>query len=408
MNTFFAELGRQIYQCWQEENFTLSEFPKIAQSALEEQPPSQLVGLPELIREFLLSDEQPFQSASGFGQPELIVYDTPKFYIQILFWLDGTTDIHQHEFSGAFHVMAGSSIHSEFSFESTRSITAHCRIGNLRLKAAHLLETGSTVPITSGKSGIHSLFHLETPSVTVVVRTHSDPGTGPQFTYLPPHLAIDPLQSDTLTTRRKQLLDVLEQTSDPNYSRLVEKMVAGLDFERGFFILQNCMSHLRALGVWEEVWEVFACKHGQFAASVLPTLEEIIRRDGIAALRGSIEEIDHRFFLALLLNLERREDILEMISRKFPGDPLETILRWAEELMQFNDEGVWILDAEFPQEIGESGEVEFEELPVVFLSALTHFLLKGEMPQELMKIDREGMAILRRSFVLSSWRTLLV
>jgi len=408
MNCFFSELGSQIYQRWQEENFSLADFPKIALSALEKQPPSQFVNLTELMREFLLSDEQPFQSSSGFGQPELIVYDTPKFYIQLLFWLDGTTDIHQHEFSGAFHVMSGSSIHSEFTFEDVRPVTAHCRVGNLRLKSAHLLEKGSAVPITSGHTGIHSLFHLETPSVTVVVRTHSDPGTGPQFTYLPPHLAIDPVQSDALTTRRKQLLDVLERTGDPAYSTLVQNMIARLDFERGFFILQNCIGHLRAVGVWEEVWEVFVEKHGLLADFVMPTLREIIRRDGIAALRGTIEETEHRFFLALLLNLERREDILEMVASRFPGDPLETILRWAEELMQFNDEGVWILDAEFPQEIGESGEVEFEELPVVFLSALTHFLLKGEMPQELMKIDREGMAILRRSFVLSSWRTLLV
>jgi len=37
--------------------------------------------------------------------------------------------------------------------------------------------------------------------VTVVVRTQNDPGTGPQFNYLPPHVAIDPHFSDKLTMR---------------------------------------------------------------------------------------------------------------------------------------------------------------------------------------------------------------
>ena len=410
MNAFFQELGKRVYERWQEANFSLSAFPEIAREALEEQPPSEHIDLQELIREFLLSDEQPFQSASGFGQPELIVYDTPKFYIQLLFWLDGTTDIHQHEFSGAFHVLAGSSIHSEFTFEEAQSITAHFRIGNLKLKEATLLETGNTVPITSGRSGIHSLFHLETPSVTVVVRTHSDPGTGPQFTYLPPHLAVDPVQSDALTTRRKQLLDVLERTGDPDYTALVLEMIVALDFERGFFILQNCIVHLRALGDWEEVWATFAEKHGELATAVAPTLEEILRRDGITALRGSIEEVEHRFFLSLLLNLERRDDILEMVTQKFPGDPLPTILRWAEELMQFTETGVWILDAEFPLEMGEGGELEFEELPVLFLAALGCFL-RGEKDEEqqgvLEKLGEEELTLLREAFLKSSWRVLI-
>jgi hypothetical protein len=267
------------------------------------------VDLASLMKEFLLDDEQPFQTQSGFGQPELVVHDDPRFYIQILFWLEGTTDIHQHKFSGAFHVLEGSSIHSHFAFENPEPISAHLRVGQLRMTDTRLLETGSTVPIVSGSGCIHSLFHLDTPSVSVVVRTHTDPGTGPQFTYLPPHLAVDPFHNDALTTRRKQLLDVLEQMEDPHYPALVMEMIEGLDFERGFFILQNGMGYLRSLGKWEESLLAFQQKHGALAEFVAPTLEEIVRRDGLAELRGSITEIEHRFFLALLLNVPSRADI---------------------------------------------------------------------------------------------------
>jgi len=403
MNSFFSELGRKVYARWQEENFSLTAFPEIAKSALDAEPPSELVDLEELIREFLLSDEQPYQSGSGFGQPELIVYDSPKFYIQLLFWLDGTTDIHQHEFSGAFHVMVGSSIHSEFAFENAESITAHFCLGDLKLKQAELLETGRTVPITSGRSGIHSLFHLETPSVTVVIRTHSDPGTGPQFTYLPPHLAIDPIQGDALTTRRKQLLDALEQSGDPNYAELVLEMIATLDLERGFFILQNCMGYLRNLGIWEDVWAVFSGKHGKLADPILPSLQEIIRRDGIVAMRGAIEDVEHRFFLALLLNLDRREDLLTMVSQKIKGDPLQTILRWAEELVQMTDSGTWLLDARFPEEL----ECDEEEQPEIMLASLAYLLKGGPLSALLKKLGKKNLELLRQNFLESSWRVLL-
>lgn len=400
MDSFFTELGRTVLARWKAENFSLAAFAPIAQAVLEERPPSEHVDVAELIREFLLNDEQPFQTQSGFGQPELVVYDNPRFYIQILFWLEGTTDIHQHMFSGAFHVLQGSSIHSHFRFEGAQPISSHIQVGNLRMTDTQLLETGSTVPIVSGTGYIHALFHLDTPSLTVVVRTHTDPGTGPQFTYLPPHIAVDPFHSDALTNRRKQLLDVLEKTDDPGYAEMVAEMLQELDFERGFFILQNCMGHLRALGAWDEVWAIFEERHGTLAEFVEPTLEEIVRRDGLVEMRSRIDEVEHRFFLALLLNLPTRADILGFVGQRFPGDPAATILRWVEELTESTEEGTWVLDAQFPDEI----DLPLEEQPEALLKALSAFLagqstIKGA--------DTDDVEALRNAFSRSSLRALL-
>ena len=402
MNAYFSELGKTVYQRWEKENFSLEAFPAIATKALKEKPPTKQVDLKALTRDFLLDDTQPFQTSSGFGQPELIVHDNPKFYIQLLFWLDGTTDIHQHGFSGAFHVMEGSSIHSEFDFLNPTKITAHFRLGDLKLKKAELLETGSTVPILSGNGCIHSLFHLETPSVTVVVRTHSDPGSSPQFTYLPPHVALDPIKEDALTLRRKQLLDTMEETGDPDYASLVNTMVTKLDFERGFFVLQNCMSHLRAMGAWDRVWKGFSKKHGKDAAMIAPTLKEITRRDGLVAMRSSIGEVEHRFFLALLLTVPDRSLILSMIGKRFPGTPLETISRWAGEMAITTDGGTWILDARFPEEL----HVDEEEQIPLFLGVLDYLLKGGKPPAWLAKFPKV-LGALKDSLNDSSWRVLL-
>ena len=402
MDAFFTELGCTVYERWKQVNFDLTAFPKISQQALEENPPSENVDLSKLIHQFLLDDQQPFQTSSGFGQPELIVYDNPKFYIQLLFWLDGTTDIHQHEFSGAFHVMIGSSIHSRFDFENRKPVTAHFQLGNLKLQKVQLLETGSTVPIISGRSCIHSLFHLETPSVSVVIRTHSDPGTGPQFTYLPPHVALDPVHVDALTMRRKQLLDVLERTASPDYAELVAEMIAELDFERGFFILQNCVGYLRKLGVWEDLWRIFLKKHRSLASPVAASIEEIIRRDGITAMRSSVEDVEHRFFLALLLNVVGRADILRMISEKYNQEPLSIIIRWAEELLQITEAGTWILDARFPEELG----VVEESQPELFLAALRYFIRGGKIPSELKSLSVKESGMLFEALNHSSWKAL--
>src|SRR6478672_7569530 len=228
MQALFKELGDTVLKRWKRENFSLAKFPQIAAAALDARPPSKKADLAALMRDFLLNDEQPAQTDSPFGEPELVVYNHSRFYIQLLFWMDGTTEIHQHEFSGAFHVMHGSSIHALYEFEKSRPVTPYLRVGNLRMKKMELLESGRTVAIRSGQQDIHSLFHLDSPSVTVVVRTQHDPGTGPQLNYLPPHVAIDPHFSDTLTMRRKQLLDVLAASEDAGYAELVLEMIADL------------------------------------------------------------------------------------------------------------------------------------------------------------------------------------
>jgi hypothetical protein len=371
MNCYFEKLGRMVLERWREQNFSLEVFPELTRTAIEEVPPSENVDIEELIHEFLSKDDQPFQSESSFGQPELIAFNDTRFYIQILFWLEGTTEIHQHEFSGAFHVMQGSSVHSEFDFVSARSVTPHIRTGDLRVKQIELLETGRTVPITSGRDCIHSLFHLDSPSITVVIRTHHDPGTGPQYNYLPPHIAINPLHADSLTARRKQLLDVLETIDDPDYGTHVNEMMGRLDFERGFTILRHAMPRLKELNEWDEVLATFQNKHGELALGVPDTLAECLRREIISQMRHFIINPEHRFFLALLINVQNRADILALVTRRFPGSsPIDTILGWAEELVETNDFGITLLDAAFP----ETPYIDFEEQSRLLIDALKNAL----------------------------------
>jgi len=167
---------------------------------------------------------------------------------------------------------------------------------------------------------------------------------------------------------------VLDRTGAEDYAEVVRAMVASLDYERGFFTLQNCVVALQEREEWEETWDVFAQKHGALAAYAAPTLEEIVWRDRLVGLRGSIEDAEHRFFLALLLNVPRAPELLSLVAARFPGDPVATVLAWAEELSESSAAGTWILDAKYPD--GE--EDEGSEAPLDrFLGTLAR-CLRGE------------------------------
>lgn len=357
MNTYFNKLGRSVLQRWEPENFSLAKFPAIACAVLAKLPPAKRVSLPALLREFLLNDDQPEQSTSPFGEPELIVYKHRLFHIQLLFWLDGSTSIHQHAFSGAFHVMDGSSIHTTCEFARERAVTPHFQLGELKVKKIEFLERGRTMPITSGSRCIHSLFHLESPSVTIVIRTNHDPGTDPQFTYLPPHVAHDPFVTDRLAARRSQVLNVLHRANDGTCLKRILEMIDVLDFERGFLVLLECLDHLRLPGNWDQTIEAFREKHGKLAAGVEATLKETARRKDVLNLRGSTTEPEHRLFLALLANVPTPADLFKLVAERFPKkSPVETVLRWATELAEPEESAIRILDASFPAELDLSAE----------------------------------------------------
>jgi hypothetical protein len=406
MDTFFKELGDSVLKLWKREKFSLAKFPPIAHAALDQRPPATHVDLFAFMRDFLLREDHPAQTDSPFGEPEIVVYKHSRFYIQLLFWMDGTTAIHQHSFSGAFHVMHGSSIHAHYAFEKARPVTPHLSVGNVRMKRIEILETGRTVPIASGHQTIHSLFHLDSPSVTVVVRTQHDSGSGPQFNYLPPHMAIDPLHSDLLTMRRTQVLDVLEQTGDGGYAELVMEMLGHVDFERGFYLLQHCMGHLQQLNAWDAAMKIFKKKHGALAAGVAATLYEEVRRNVIKSLRSTITEPEHRFFLALLMNAPTRADLLALVAQRFPQQsPVDIVLRWAEDLMEASDEGVGILDACFPEAL----EVERDSQPDVLLSALRCFMNRDKkLPPVLRDLRTADVKALRTAFAESTLSLLTV
>jgi len=280
------------------------------------------------------------------------------------------------------------------------------RIGNVRMKKMEILESGRTVPVVSGHQTIHSLFHLDSPSVTVVVRTQHDPGTGPQFNYLPPHMAIDPHHSDLLTMRRKQLLDVLEQVEDTSYAQLVMEMIADLDFERGFYVLQHSMEYLQQLDEWIPAIKAFEKKHGALAAGVGATLQEEVRRSVIKGLRSSITEPEHRFFLALLMNAPTRADLLSLVKQRFPKQsPIDIVLRWAEELTEASEEGVSILDASFPETLGVATEAQLD----LFLSAFRHFMRRDKkLPPVMRDLSATDVKELRAAFAQSTLSLLTI
>lgn len=116
---FFEDLGSLVEHRWRDENYCEEAFPNIAAQALVETAPYKKVDPWDIIRWVNTTTQFPQQEDvhGSFGNPPITLYSGPRFYVDVYYWLDGTTSIHQHAFSGAFQVVLGSSIHSQYDFE---------------------------------------------------------------------------------------------------------------------------------------------------------------------------------------------------------------------------------------------------------------------------------------------------
>jgi hypothetical protein len=347
------QLGADIERAWNTVHYRTDDFASIAQAALESRALSACLSTERIVRWLALSPAIPHQpSGAMFGEPPIQVYADRRFYIELLFWVDGTTAIHQHSFSGAFQVVLGSSIHTTYGFEREQAIDRELLLGKLTAAHSELLHAGDVRPIVSGNRFIHSLFHLERPSVTLVVRTRQDPGTMPQFSYLHPGIAYDPYARNDRASRLTRLLDVLDPRS-PQTTRLLTELIDAADLT------------------------AVARRHAALSTSLLIALKEARRQALVIRRRRSHRRADLRFFLALLLNIGDRSQILQFVEQQLPGeDPLDRIATWIQDLM--------VTPATDPEHGHGAGHIEYD-LGEAELKVLG-YLLRQRTPNEIVAL----------------------
>lgn len=386
----FQNLGAEVENLWRDKNYDETLFPAIAGKVLREANLPEKVSAWEVIEWTLNETNLPDQRDlhGGFGDPPITLYNASRFHVDVYFWLEGTTAVHQHGFCGAFQVLLGSSIHSWYDFDLQEKINTFTEIGNINLKTVDLLTVGDVQEIAAGREYIHGLFHLDQPSATIVVRTHRSPLHLPQFSYHKPFLALDPFFEEPNATKKLQCITALIRSKHPETDRLIAEMLEKSDFQTTFQILSTVRGFMQSNQLeqmfnlaapqekFEKLLEIAKNRHGE-RANIFPQvfayqdkINEIIKR------RSFVTDPEHRFFLALLMNLEGREQILSLIKERFPdSDAIDKILDWSFDLAQMR-----VLGLNIPNALGIA---DFDDFDLFVLESLLKDRTEEEMREAL-------------------------
>jgi hypothetical protein len=277
----------------------------------------------------------PAQYTKEFGQPPINVYVAEDFYIQVLFWLDATTAIHEHSFAGAFGVLKGSSLHSRYEFTPRKELATGLRLGDVKFLSSELLQQGNVRPIQSGNRMIHSLFHLDEPSVSLVVRTMVIPGPEPQYSFIKPYIAFDPLYQEAAGVAKLRMLESLRRIDQTKMWRYSRDVVLNSDMWVLFQVLFAAQrSSYDAPEEWQALLEVCRQAYGhEVIDAMIVSVEQENMARRLMGLRSRVRDPAHRFLLGLLLNVPTRTCFLQLVSEKYgSGQPELLVTQWLTEM----------------------------------------------------------------------------
>lgn len=338
---FFEGIARSVNQRWKQAHYDPLRLPDIAVDVLKASPPSEHVSTEDVCRWVIESEALPKQPNLNlnFGQPPLTVYADDRLFIEILFWLDNTTAIHEHAFAGAFHVFEGSSVHGAYRFDQKERINGNLLLGDVDHVGVDWLTKGDVLPIRCGDEYIHALFHLDRPSATVVVRTYGLDEFRPQYRYLRPHAALNQDGVKAQVQRTTELLQMLRRTKHPAFEDLLMDAVRDADYESAFRVLWKLAEGgLLKPEVRDNAVALVRDTHGALADYLGPVLEQEAR---FARKRSRSSNADQRFFLALLQNDPGRDEALRLIGEKYPGVPtMHLVLSWLQAANQNSNDPI--------------------------------------------------------------------
>jgi len=317
-------LAAKIREAYRLEQHREEAFPEIAERALRESSllselsTSEIytwaVGLPELPPQL--------DNGSTFGEPPLTVYWGERFVIDVYTWFSSTTSIHQHGFTGAFGVLEGGSVHTTYHFEEHDRVNSRLQLGQLTMKDVKFLGRGDVHAIHARRGFIHSLFHLEHPSVSVVVRTQRDDEYNPQYSYLHPGVSYDPFFADRIGRRRNEVLRALARVAPSEYAAVVRQRLEESDVASAFFSLLDAhWALLDHKDKFDDLKGRAVEVHGPRLSAFLPAIDRQLRDRHLIQLRKKIKEPDLRLFIALLLNVPTGDRIRRLLGERFPDMP---------------------------------------------------------------------------------------
>lgn len=325
----FAKLADDIERRWLAVDRDEEAFPDIAAAALDALPPAR-----HFDREaFLDAELDPFRSSrreraplGAFGQPGVTVRFGRDFVIEVYFWVDSVSGIHDHPFKGVFTILEGFSVHSTYEWTEDDGPQGRLRTGTLTQTGLELLEAGAVRRFSRRAHPlIHALVHVPVPSISMVVRTTR---ASEYRRFLPPGLSAPWDPPDEVIAVQTAWLEAIAASGDPRATERLDRYLAHADLETCLGLLSPRWGAMDAMARSRRLDAVRA-RHGAKTDALGEALARYVRYAQLEAVRGQLSDPDDRLVAVALSLGESRDAVLELLRARH-DDPVARLHRFVD------------------------------------------------------------------------------
>jgi hypothetical protein len=228
--------------------------------------------------------------------------------------------------------LKGSSFHSEYTFSPSKRLSSELVLGEISHRSSEVLRQGDVRAIQPGPGFIHSLVHLEPPSVSIVVRTPRTTAGGPQYNYALPGLATDPFHKPEPLQTQLALLQAILATDPQRFESLATKLIQTRDLWTALKIAE-----IAGNTADERLFDTLVSRIAQKAPELGNALVEAHKRSiedrELIWLFKQVRDWETRYLLASLLSGAPPAAILAAMKRDLrTEDTIRTVIDVLEGL----------------------------------------------------------------------------
>ncbi len=351
------QLGEEVEDAWARADYAIDAFAPIAVRDLERHALHEQFDLGDFSDWLSQTDELAKQLGprSKFGDPPITLWRSSRFVIDIYFWINPETALHDHGFAGAFTNLTGESLHCIYGLGPVEEPAPGVMLSSLDLQTVERLDKGSIRPILGGRKFVHRVWHISRPTVTICVRTAGgDPGLG-QYTYFYPRVGVEERrkqeEEDELLQRRLKFLTFLASTGDPHLEHYVENLLKTADARQAIkFVLalnhNSEASVLEHLPLIDRLLDLMEARYGAWTGELAASLAYQLRENRVKW--HDLRDVDQRFLAAVLLSFSNRAEVIEAV-REFRGanEPVEWIIARLKGMLDSDGLAVNLDDFQF-------------------------------------------------------------
>lgn len=347
-------LAARIDREWKSAGSKVSAFPAIAARVLSDAQPHRQYDLGALAG-WTLSRRTFPPACNPFGPsgpPAFTIWSGGGFFANVYAYTTPEVVIHDHDFAGAFINLSGRTIHATYEFAGAERVAPEVHLGGLALHEVELVGPGDVRRIDPGRKFIHQVWHVDQPTVVLVIRTGPLPAPARrQFQYLHAGFATEVFRDEAMSVGAPERFQYARKmteclrTSDHggiDYLRLL------LQRERPWDALWHLLSNWRYLytrGALEDLIEHGVRHQGAWFAGLADAGRET---DLFVSIDwANVRSAQDRVVLALLMTYQGWQPMRAWLERLLPGGTPED--RLVESLERLGNEGA------IPLQLGPEG-----------------------------------------------------